>query len=137
MPDHGAQLQLESLDFLYLPTPDAAAEVEYLTSTLGAQRLFAIERFGTRVACVQLTAGPPDLLLAEHLEGQRPVLVYRVADLDATVARLIERGWAEQPRFEIPFGPCCELTTPAGHRVAIYERTRPELAERLAGRRDF
>jgi hypothetical protein len=31
----------------------------------------------------------------------------------------------------------CAFHTPGGHRVAIYELTRPGVAERLAGRRDF
>ncbi len=43
--------------------------------------MFAIDGMGTRVAMVELTEGPPQLLLAGHLEGDRPVLVYRVGDL--------------------------------------------------------
>ena len=38
---------------------------------MGAEVLFAIEAFVTRVAQVGLTGGGPRLLLAEHLEGVR------------------------------------------------------------------
>ena len=124
----------EALDFLYMPTDDVAGEVEHFTSQLGAELVFAIEAFGARVAMVRLTDTPPAVMFADHLDGDRPVLVYRVADLDAALADL---GVPEQQRFEIPHGPCVELHTPAGHRVALYELTRPEVPKRFAGRRDF
>jgi hypothetical protein len=133
----GAPPPFESLDFLYMPASDVAAEVEHFTGALGARRVFAIEAFGARVAMVQLADGAPDVLLADHLDGERPVLVYRVASLGDAVAALADRGWEAGPEFGIPHGPCVELTTPAGHRIALYELTRPEARERLAGRRDF
>jgi hypothetical protein len=128
----------ERLDFLYMPSRDVAGEVEYFTGVLGAELVFAIEAMGTRVAMLRLAAGgPPDVLLADHLAGERPVLVYRVADLDAAMAELRGRGWQPAPRFGIPHGPCCAFTAPGGHRLAIYELTRPQVAEHFAGRRDF
>jgi hypothetical protein len=127
----------EQLDFVYMPTPDVAAELEHFTSQLGAEVVFAIERFGARVAMVKLAEGPPAVMFADHLEGDRPVLVYRVDNLDAALEELRSRGWQEQPRFEIPHGPCVEFHTPAGHRLAIYAVTRPERAAQLPGRRDF
>jgi hypothetical protein len=60
-----------------------------------------------------------------------------VADLDDAMGRLESRGLEPGPRFGIPHGPCCSLRTPAGHRIALYERTRPEADQHLAGRRDF
>jgi hypothetical protein len=128
----------QSLDFLYTPSADVAADVAYFTGVLGAELVFAIEAMGTRVAMVRL-AGPeaPAVLFAGHLEGQRPVLVYRVADLDAAMDELERRGWAREAPFGIPHGPCCAFTAPGGHRLAIYELTRPEVAEHFAGRRDF
>ena len=42
---------------------------------------------GTVVACVALAGEGPAILLSGHLEGDVPVLVYRVADHRATVAR--------------------------------------------------
>ena len=126
----------ESLDFVYMPSGDVAAEVEYFTTALGAEVVFAIEAFGTRVAMVRLGDGPA-LLFAGHLHGERPYLVYRVADLDAAAAELRGRGFDPGPRLGIPHGPIHAFSTPGGHRVAVYELTRPEVAERLAGRRDF
>ena len=127
----------ERLDFLYMPSRDVAADVAYFTEVLGAELVFAIEAFGTRVAMVALADEPPALLFAGHLEGERPVLVYRVRNLDTAMDELERRGWSREARFGIPHGPCCEVQTPGGHRVAIYELTRPEAADRLAGRRDF
>ena len=127
----------ESLDFLYMPAADVAAELDHFTSVLGGSVVWAIEAFGARVAMVRLAAGPPDVLLADHLDGERPVLVYRVASLDRAVEALRARGWEDQPQFGIPHGPCIEFATPAGHRLAIYELTRPGVPERFAGRRDF
>jgi hypothetical protein len=86
---------------------------------------------------VRLSGEPPDLLFAGHLGGERPILVYRVASLDGAMKDLEARGWKPEPPFGIPHGPVCAFRTPTGHRLAIYELTRPEAGERLAGRRDF
>jgi hypothetical protein len=127
----------EGLDFVYMPSTDVAGDVEYFTGVLGARLEFAIEAFRTRVAMVRLTEEPPSLLFADHLAGERPILVYRVADLDVALAELEARRCAIGDRFGIPHGPGCTLTTPSGHRLAIYELMRPGAAEHLAGRRDF
>ncbi len=120
-----------------MPSRDPAAEARYFSEALGAKLVFAIEAFGARVAMVELTEDAPALLFADHLDGERPILVYRVADLDATVTELKESGCEVGTLFGIPHGPCAEIEAPGGHRVAIYELTRPETAEHLAGRRDF
>ena len=86
---------------------------------------------------VRLGDRPPDLLLAGHLEGERPILVYRVDSLDRTTGELRERGFDPGPSFGIPHGPCRAFRTPGGHRIALYELTRPEVPESLEGRRDF
>jgi hypothetical protein len=86
---------------------------------------------------IELTGGSPRLMLAGHLEGERPVLVYRVSDLPAAMEQLEARGWRREGTFEIPHGPICSFTTAGGHRIAIYQLTRPEVAEHFAGRRDF
>lgn len=127
----------ERLDFVYMPSRDVAADVEHFTSVLGAELVFAIEAFGTRVAMVRLTTEAPELLLAGHLEGERPILVYRVHDLEKAIEELKGRGWEPEPTFGIPHGPCCSVHTPGGHRLAIYQLTRPGASEHLAGRRDF
>jgi hypothetical protein len=127
----------EQLDFMYLPSRDVAADLGHFTGGLGAELVFAIERFGTRVAMVRLHTAPPALLLAQHLDGDQPVLVYRVNDLQQAAAELERRGVEIAQRFEIPHGPGLELTNPGPQRLALYELTRPERVRGLAGRRDF
>ena len=127
----------EQLDLLYIPSNDVAADLAYFADVLGGHVVFAIEGMGTRVAAVELTPGPPLVLLTDHLEGDRPILVYRIEDLAAAMALLEERGWQREATFEIPQGPCCSFTGRGGHRVALYQLVRPEVAEHFAGRRDF
>ena len=50
---------------------------------------------------------------------------------------LRERGWQRGTRLEIPQGPICSFVDPGGHRLAIYQLTRPQVIESFAGRRDF
>ena len=126
-----------SLDYLYTPSRDVAADVRYFTDVLGARLVFAIDSMGTRVALVELGDGPPSIVLAGHLEGDRPILVYRVADLDATATDLATRGWAPGHGLEIPQGPVLTFESPGGQRLAIYELTRPGVIEGFAGRREF
>jgi hypothetical protein len=123
----------ESLDFLYMPSADVATDIEHFTTAFGAEVVFAIEAFGTRVAMLRLSEREPALLFAGHLAGERPILVYRVDDLDAVIAGL----GLECERFEIPHGPGCAFETPGGHRIALYQLTRPGVADRFRGRRDF
>ncbi len=128
---------LEQLDFLYMPSRDVETDLAFYTDVLGGDVVFAIEAFGARVARIELGEVGPALLLADHLEGEAPVLVHRVADLDAALAELARRGLAVEDRFDIPHGPCAELQTPGGQRLAVYELTRPEADAHLAGRHDF
>lgn len=127
----------EQLDFIYQPSADVAVDMAYFAGVLGARIAFAIEAMGARVAMVELTAGPPRLLLTDHLEGDHPILIYRVADLAAVLAELEARGWKRERTLEIPMGPCCSFATPAGHRVALYQLTRPDVERHFEGRRDF
>lgn len=126
-----------SLDYLYMPSRDVAADMAWFTDVLGGRLVFAIDGMGTRVAMVDLTDGPPRILLADHVDGDRPILVYRVADLEATRQDLRTRGWDEGHALEIPQGPVRSFTGPGGHRLAIYERTRPDVERSFEGRRDF
>src|SRR4051794_18663769 len=126
-----------SLDFLYMPSRDVAAGVEHFPPVAGGRPVFAIEAFDPRVAMLQLSEGPPAVLLAGHLEGERPILVYRVDALEPAIETLEGRGWRHDSHFEFPYGPGVLFSAPGGHRLAVYELTRPEMKERLAGRRDF
>ena len=130
-------LPFDQLDFLYTPSSDVAADVRYYTEVLGGTVVFAISSMGTKVAMIKLTQAPPALVLADHLDGSEPILVYRVKDLSRARSELRSRGLSEGTALEIPHGPCYVFHTSSGHRVAIYELTRPEAAEHLEGRRDF
>jgi catechol 2,3-dioxygenase-like lactoylglutathione lyase family enzyme len=127
----------EQLDYLYVPSRDVAADVAYFTDVLGASLVFAIEGMGTRVALVELTDGPPQIVLAGHLDGERPILVYRVADLEAATAELRVAGSDLGHALEIPQGPVRSFTAPGGQRLALYQLTRPGVVDSFAGRRDF
>ncbi len=122
---------------MYLPSRDVAQDLAHFTDSLGGTLVFAIEAFGTRVAMVNLTQDSPAVLLAEHLEGDQPVLVFRVSSLEQTVTELEDRGVEVATRFGIPHGPGIELAVPGPQRIALYELTRPGAPDRLAGRRDF
>ncbi len=130
-------MTLEQLDFVYMPSSDVPADMAYFTTVLGARLIFAVEGMGTRVAMVELTKAPPRILLAGHLEGDQPVLVYRVAELVASMREMEARGWQRESTFEIPHGPICSFRTSGGQRIAIYELARPQVDEHFAGRRDF
>lgn len=127
----------EQLDFVYMPSRDVEADVRYFTEVLGGTLSFAVEGMGTRVAMVELGDQPPRILLAGHLEGDRPIMVYRVSHIGQAMDELESRGWERGQMLEIPHGPVCTFTTPGGHRLAIYQLTRPEVGEHFAGRRDF
>jgi hypothetical protein len=127
----------ERLDFLYMPSRDVAADRAHFTDILGGSTVFAIEAMGTRVSMIDLTGQPPRILLTDHLEGERPILVFKVRDLERSLATLEGRGWRRERSFEIPHGPCCSFRTPGGHRIAIYQLTRPEVDRHFEGRRDF
>ena len=86
---------------------------------------------------VRLSDSPPKLLLTDHLEGDQPILVYAVPDLDAALASLEARGWERERMLELPMGPACSFHAPGGQRIALYEPTRPQVEESFAGRRDF
>jgi hypothetical protein len=127
----------ESLDYVYTPSRDVAADARYLTDVLGGRLVFAIDAMGARVACIELATGPPAIVLNDHLEGDRPILVYRVADLRDATQELAERGWRAEHSLEIPQGPVTTFSSPGGQRLAIYELVRPGVLERFAGRREF
>jgi hypothetical protein len=128
---------LEQLDFVYTPSDDVADDAAQFVETLGGRLIFAIEDGGVRVAMIELTAEPPRILLTDHLEGDRPILVYRVADLPATLAELAGRGLTPDRSLEIPHGPCSSFRLAGGHRIALYQLTRPDVVGHVEGRRDF
>jgi hypothetical protein len=130
-------LPFEQLDYLYTPSHDVAEDVRYFTEVLGGRLGFAVEGMGARVALVELTSGPPHVLLTDHLEDDRPIFIYRVDNLRKATAGLKKRGLKKQQSLEIPMGPCSSFATPGGHRIALYELARPGVLEHFMGRKDF
>ena len=120
-----------------MPSRDVPGDVTYFTEVLSGRLVFAIDAMGTRVAMVELTETPPRILLADHVEGDQPILVFRVASLAETMTELESRGWTRGHTLEIPQGPVCSFTAPGGQRLAVYERTRPGVEAGFEGRRDF
>ena len=127
----------ERLDYLYTPSRDVAADVAHFTGVLGGRLVFAIEGMGTRVAMVELSEGHPQVVLADHLDGDTPILVYRVADLQTAVRELETKGADAGHALEIPQGPVRSFVAPGGQRIAIYQLTRTGVIEGFSGRRDF
>ena len=130
-------LGLEELDFLYTPSRDVPSDMADLVGALGARVVFAIDDGGIQAALLELTDGSPRILLTSHLEGDRPIHVYRVADYPTAIRTLKERGWTPSRSLEIPQGPCASYRSPGGLRIAIYQLVRPNVLEHFAGRRDF
>jgi hypothetical protein len=123
----------DRLDFVYQPSRDAEADRDFHVATFGAEAVFSIVRFGTRVALIRLSRDGPGLLFAEHLEGDQPVLIFRVPDLEAAEATLPDDVLEE--RFEFPYGVGRLLVGP--RRLAIYQRTHAERGRGIEGRHDF
>ena len=130
-------LAFEELDFLYTPSRDVPADMADFVNVFGARVVFAIEDGGIQAALLELTDKPPRILLTSHVEGDRPIMVYRVPDHAAAVATLRDRGWKPARSLEIPQGPCSSFRTPGGHRVAVYQLSRPGVLAHFTGRRDF
>jgi hypothetical protein len=130
-------MAFERLDYIYMPSRDVAADMAWFRDVVGGRVVFAIDAMGTRVAMIELTADPPRLLLAEHVEGDVPILVYRVASLAETTTELEARGWIRGHTLEIPQGPVCSFRAPGGQRLAIFELARPGVEASFEGRQDF
>jgi hypothetical protein len=127
----------EQLDFIYQPSRDVAADVAYYESALGAEVVFTVERFATRVALVRIASGEPGLLLAQHLDGDQAILIFRVPDLGIAEHQLASQGCLLGERFEMPYGIGRQLQLPGPQRLAIYQLTEPERGRSVEGRRDF
>ncbi len=126
----------ESLDFIYVPSPDVDAATAHYVDALGGELLWKVRAMGTTVAAVRLSDEGPQVLLAGHLHGDTPILVYRVTDYDRSVASLRAAGLDELDELEIPHGPCATFRADGGQRLAIYELTRPQANDHFAGRID-
>ena len=127
----------DSLEYIYMPSRDVAADMEWFVEKLGAKVVFAIDGMGTRVAMLKMGRSRPPLLLADHVEGDAPILVYRVASLDDARQDLRKRGWRKGRMLELPMGTALSFTAPGGQRIALFELSRPFVERGFRGRRDF
>jgi hypothetical protein len=127
----------DSLDYIYMPSRDVAADMAWYVEKLGAKVVFAIDGMGARVAMLRLGRSRPPVLLTDHLEGDAPVLVYRVASLDGARQELRSRGWRKGRMLELPMGTALSFTAPGGQRIALFELSRPFVEKSFRGRRDF
>jgi hypothetical protein len=126
----------ESLDFVYVPTKDVDAAARDYVETFAAELVWKVRGMGTVVACLRVSAEGPAILLSGHLDGETPILVYRVADYGDAVERLRKAGINELHELEIPQGPCASFRAPGGQRVAVYQLVRPEVERYFVGRID-
>ena len=126
-----------SLDYLYVPANDIEASVRYYTEQLGGELVWKIHAFETWVAAIRLSSTGPMVLLAEHLEGDTPILIYRVERLEIPSLRYA-RGAGR--RKVVPSKFRMALATPfATQQVSgwpFYENQRPEVDQAFAGRID-
>jgi hypothetical protein len=128
---------LGSLDYVYAPSSDVAADVQWFSEVLGAEVMFAIDSGGTRVAMLSLGTDAPPVLVTDHLPDDRPVFLYRVADLGTASKQLTERGLRVDRTIELPIGPATTFHAPGGLRIAIYEPSRLFVVKSMLGQRDF
>ena len=126
----------QSLDYVYVPTADVDESARRWVEELGAELVWKVRGMGTTVACLHVSETGPAILLSGHLEGPAPILIYRVADYRAAIAHLRGAGAAEIHELEIPQGPCASFHIADGQRLAIYELTRPGVADHFVGRID-
>lgn len=125
-----------SLDFVYVPTADVDDSTRRYQEVLGADLVWKVRGMDTVVACLKISEGGPEILLSGHLEGETPILVYRVADYASTVESLRAGGLGGIVELEIPHGPCASFRAPGGQRYAVYELVRPGVEAHFAGRVD-
>ncbi len=124
------------LENLYVGTAGFDRDCTYYMAVLGAERVWAFNVFGARVAAFRVFQRPL-LLLADHRPAPSCMPILAVADLGTAVAELRARGWqSDGEMFEVPNGPCYRFVDPSGNAYALLQNDRPEAMER-AGRNDF
>lgn len=67
-----------SLDFVYTPTHDIDGAISQHVEGFGADLEWKVRAMDTVVACLRVSDAGPRILLSEHVEGELPILVYRV-----------------------------------------------------------
>jgi hypothetical protein len=113
------------LAYVYVGAPDVRTTAAFWMRDLGAELVWAFDRFGARVAALRVGDGPL-LLLADHRPAGECRLLYSVDDLAGAVRGLRAAGAAQLQEVGVPPGPCVILDDPAGNPIGLIEETRPE-----------
>jgi catechol 2,3-dioxygenase-like lactoylglutathione lyase family enzyme len=121
------------LAYLYVGTPDVDIAAAFYVRSLGAEVVWAFDRFGARVAALRIGEGPL-LLLADHRPAGECRLLYRVDDITAAVDELRRAGATNFTEIGVPPGPCVIADDPVGNPIGVIEETRAGRME--AGFRD-
>ena len=121
---------LGKLEYLYVGTADFDRDCAYYANMLGGERVWAFNAIGARVAAFRICDGPL-FLLADHRPTPSCMPIFAVANLNATIVALKQRGWrSDSDAFEIPNGPCYRFVDPSGNPLAVFQNDRPEAMER-------
>ena len=125
---------LGPLRFLYVGAKEPATVARQYVEAAGATLLWDLHGFGAEVAAVEVGSGVP-VLLADHRPPGSVMPVYQVPDLRAAVKAMQAAGWEPHgEEVEVPHGPCRVFRDLAGVELALFEETRPDAMEHLAGR---
>jgi hypothetical protein len=119
-----------------VPADDVDAAAARYLDVFDGELLWRVRAMGTTVAAVRVSSSGPQMLLSGHLQGTRPILIYRVLDYVRAVTALRAAGVEELAELEIPHGPCAVFRLGDGERFAVYELTRPQVEEHFRGRFD-
>jgi hypothetical protein len=121
---------LGTLAYLYVGTADFDRDCAFYARVLRAERVWAFNAFGARVAAFRVCPGPL-FLLADHRPAPSCMPILAVTNLDATVVALKAKGWqSDGEAFAIPNGPCYRFTDPSGNPYALFQNDRPQAMER-------
>ena len=102
---------------------DVARSAAFYRDALGAEIVWAFDRFGAVVAALRLGDGPL-LLLADHRPPGECRLLYAVDDLRAAMLAAREAGAAHVVEVGVPPGPCAIFDDADGNPVGVIEETR-------------
>jgi hypothetical protein len=117
---------LRRLVYLYVGSSDVDADLRLFVDQLGGELTWRFQEFGADVAGVRLGEGPM-VLLADHRPPGSTIQIWTVADLDAALTELRDRGWEQQnPPVEIPDGTCLVVADGSGNEVGLLHQTRPD-----------
>lgn len=116
------------LRFLYVGSSDVGKDLDYYVEVLGAEKVWDLSSFGTRVAAVRISEEGPLVLLAGHRPSPSCLPIFEVKNLEVTARGLKKKGWKPASgRFEIPVGPCYLFEDRSTNQLAIFQNVRPDV----------